>query len=103
MSSCLSCSELETKICELAEALASGEGCGGLKITEDGETFDYSGQLQAKRDALATYRELYRLKGCENSESLYEFVQVPCVAPVNCTGPACGSQPRRNSRRRYGR
>lgn len=102
--SCLSCSELETKICTLAEELSSAESCGGLKVTEAGTTFDYSGQLQAKRDVLSTYRSLYNAKRCGEAQDLYEFVHVPCVAPVNCEGSGCGTgSMRRGSRRRYRR
>lgn len=101
MTACLTCEEIEAKICELADAIAAADGCSGLKITESGTQFDYTAQIKAKSEALKVYQEMYALK-CQGANELYEFVHIPCVQPVNCVGSSC-SRSDYKTRRRYRR
>lgn len=101
--SCLSCEELETKICALAEELAGAEGCAGQRIQEAGIQFDYSAQLTSKQKALDTYRELYAAQGCNSSTQLYEFVHTACPRPAVCTGNTCRTRKMHRTIRRYRR
>lgn len=101
--SCLSCAELEEKICALAEELAGAEGCAGQKIMEAGITFDYSAQLTSKQKALDTYREIYNRQGCNASAELYEFVHTACPRPAPCVGDSCRNRKTPRTYRRYRR
>ena len=101
MTDCLTCEEIELKMCALADEIAAAEGCSGLKISEGGTQFDYSAQVKAKSEALKVYREMFELK-CKGANELYEFVHVPCVQPVNCVGSSC-SRTSQRTRRRYSR
>ena len=87
---CLTCQEIEEKICQLTEELANAESCLGQVRQEAGITLDQRGQLQAKQSALSTMRDLFKLKGCQESGQLYEFVHVPCVSVQSCEGSGCG-------------
>ena len=105
MSSCLSCGELESKICELAEELTSGEACGGI-TSQGGVTIDTREQIVQKQRVLETYRQMWTDKKCgeQNDAGLYEFVQTACVSPASCTGRSCrGSRTSARSTRRYRR
>lgn len=102
MTECLTCSELETQICDLVAELSSLEGCDGVKVSEDGTTFDFSVAISAKQTALRTLRELYSLK-CKGANELYEFLTVPCSKPSVCVGNRCSNVTRRENRRRYRR
>lgn len=106
MASCLSCAELETKICDLADQLATDPGCAGIKKSEAGISHDTTAQLQAMRAALDTYKQLYEDKDCASqvtSTQLYEFVQTPCISRVGC-GDSCRTSRRQiSSGRRYRR
>ena len=98
---CLTCTEIEQKICDLADELSALTGCGGVKITEDGTTFDYGPTVQAKIAVMNTYKDLYETR-CAGMTDLYEFVHVPCVKPARCTGSTCTAASRmRQNRRRY--
>jgi hypothetical protein len=91
MADCLTCEELELKICELADAIAA-DSCRDLKVSEGGITFDYSAGIKAKTEVLREYRQLYKLKCTGDaiaSDALYEFVHVPCVKPATCVGNTC--------------
>jgi hypothetical protein len=102
MSSCLSCAELEAKICELADEMANDPGCAGHKVVEAGVSFDYTSQLMAKREALATYRQLWQDKRCgEATEGIYEYVHVACTKPVDCVGSGCRTRSTQRKPRRY--
>lgn len=101
--SCLSCAELEEKICALAEELAGAEGCAGQRIQEAGIQFDYSAQLTSKQEALKTYRGLYESQGCNSSTQLYEYVHTACPRPASCTGNTCRSRKMQRTYRRYRR
>lgn len=88
MSECLSCSELEQKICDLSEEIAAA-GCD-TTITKEGDTtIDRTPAINAKIEVLKTYKELYKMKNCGTSSELYEFVHVPCVQPADCVGSTC--------------
>lgn len=100
---CLTCAEIEQKICDLADELSALSGCEGVKVSEGGTTFDYSERIESKKEVLRTYRELHRVK-CIGSMDLYEFTHVPCVKPANCEGASCTTPSRlRMNRRRYRR
>lgn len=87
MAECLTCEELEQKICDLADEIASAE-CNSLVVKESGTTFDYSAGIKAKQDVLKVYQEMFRMK-CSGASPLYEFVHVPCVKPAVCVGTTC--------------
>lgn len=98
---CMTCAAIEQKICDLADELGALTRCGGVRITEDGTTFDYSPALEAKKEALRAWREMFRMK-CEGSGDLYEFIHVPCVKPATCVGTSCNVPSKmRQNRRRY--
>ena len=97
MTECLSCSDLETKICDLSEQIAAADGCSGVVMSDDVAKLDTTPQLKAKIEALKSYRELYRMR-CSGARELYEFVSTPCTTRPNC-GPEC--TPIRKTRRRY--
>jgi len=103
VSECLSCSELEQKICELSELIAAG-GCD-TTITKEGDTtIDRTPALNAKVKVLNGYIQMYKMKNCGSVSELYEFVHVPCVQPVDCSGSNCGpSIPSIRNQRRYRR
>lgn len=88
--SCLTCQEIEEQICQLVTELAGAEPCLGQVRQEGGVTIDQSGQLKAKQSALTALKELYKLKKCESSDSLYEFLHVPCVTVTSCGDDSCG-------------
>lgn len=98
---CLSCAELETRICSLAEELAGAVGCAGQKIQEAGITWDYTAQLTAKQEALKTYRDLYAAQNCNASTQLYEFVHTACPRPAPCVGNTCRTRKMSRTYRRY--
>lgn len=103
MASCLSCAELETKICDLAAKLASDPGCAGIKKSEAGISHDTTAQLQGMRTALDVYRQMWDDKDCASqatANQLYEFVQTPCISQVSC-GTTCRPTRRIVSGRRY--
>lgn len=103
MSECLSCSELETKICELSEEITAA-GCSALITKEGDTTFDHTPGLDAKIEVLKVYTDLYKLKNCGSASELYEFVHVPCVQPADCVGSTCGPViPSIRNQRRYRR
>ena len=102
MTACLSCAELEAKICDLADKLASDPGCAGIKRSEAGISEDRTAQMQGMRTALDTYRSLYEDKKCASQRDdgqLYEYRQSPCITEVSC-GLSRGAGTRRVS---YGR
>jgi hypothetical protein len=102
---CMTCAEIEQKICDLADSLSEITECGGMKISEDGTVFDYSPALEAKKEAIRIYRDMYKLKCTgDGAGELYEFVHVPCVQPATCTGVTCNTPSRmRMNHRRYRR
>lgn len=101
MTTCLTCTEIEQRICDLADELSTLSGCGGVKVTEDGTTFDYGPAVAVKRDLIRLYKEMYESR-CAGTAELYEFVHVPCVKPARCTGTTCSTTSRmRQNRRRY--
>jgi len=103
MADCLTCDEIEQKICDLADEISTLTGCTGMRISEGDTTFDYNPQLEAKKEVLRTYRDLFKTK-CVGAMELYEFVNVPCVRPVTCTGSTCTvPSDMRQGRRRYRR
>ena len=87
---CLSCSELEAKICELAEELAQASCVQTIK--DDDTTMDNKPVLEAKREALRTYRELYRDKKCADSDmsDFGEAIATGCSTQTKCGGTSCG-------------
>lgn len=102
MSSCLSCSELETLICDLALEITA-DGCANV-VKEDGDTvMDGTPGLKAKIEVLKTYKSLYSMKNCGAQEELFEFVHVACVQPSTCEGSGCTTVPVVRNQRRYRR
>jgi transcription elongation factor Elf1 len=102
VASCLSCEELEQKICNLSEEIT--EASCTASITKEGDTFeDRTPGLNAKIDLMKTYTDLYTAKKCGSSTDLFEFVHVPCVTPVSCIGDVCISTPLIRRNRRYRR
>lgn len=101
MTDCLTCDELEAKICTLAEEIQAAS-CGGLIVREGDTQFDHSPEIKAKIEVLKVYRELHASK-CKGSGDLYEFVQIPCVKPHTCEGAGCLTVPRIRTSRRYRR
>lgn len=103
MASCLTCEEIELRICELDAEISSGT-CGGMLVKEGDTTFDYSPELRLKIDLIRVYRDLHKTKCGSGAGELYEFVQVPCVKPYTCQGSSCATVPSRNrTDRRYRR
>lgn len=103
MAECLTCEEIEQKICDLSDELSSLSGCQGAKVDSNGITFDYTLAIEVKRDVLETYVKLHESK-CKGANALYEFVHVPCVRPATCVGTACSTSRQRSmNRRRYRR
>lgn len=100
---CLTCEEIELRICEIADEISSLTGCSGISISEDDTKFDYTPALKAKQEVLRVYKSLHDSK-CKGAMPLYEFIHVPCVKPARCEGTGCNvpSDMRRN-RRRYRR
>jgi hypothetical protein len=103
MASCLTCAELEAKICALAEEMATDPGCAGHKVVESGISFDYTSQLMAKREALSVYRQMWTDKKCgdTNEGGIYEFVHIACTKPVDCVGSSCRTRYSQRKHRRY--
>lgn len=102
MSSCLSCAELEAKICALSDEIAAAS-CDTLVTKEGDTTIDKTEGIKAKIEVLKTYQDLYKMKNCGASEELYEFVHTPCVQPTDCIGEVCLNVPRVRNQRRYRR
>lgn len=103
MAACLTCEEIEQKICDLADEISALTGCQGIQIKEDDTSFDYTPQIEAKLSILKTYQELHKAK-CVGAMSLYEFVHTPCVKPARCVGATCKTpSDMRQGRRRYRR
>ena len=103
---CLTCEELDARICSLAEELATADQCLGQVTREAGVEFDNSGQLKAKQAALKTYQDLWAAKKCgeANEGQLYEFTAVACVTPGSCRTTGCrGSRQSLRGSRRYRR
>jgi hypothetical protein len=102
VASCLSCEELEQKICDLSEEITVASCTAS--ITKEGDTSeDRTPGLKAKIEVLKTYTDLYKAKKCGSSTDLFEFVHVPCVTPVSCIGDVCISTPTIRRNRRYRR
>jgi hypothetical protein len=102
VASCLSCAELEQKICDLSEEITAASCTAS--ITKEGDTSeDRTPGLKAKIEVLKTYKDLYTAKKCGSSTDLFEFVHVPCVTPVRCEGDVCISTPLIRRNRRYRR
>ena len=100
--SCLSCEEIQQKICDLADEILNSE-CKDIIVVEGGTRFDYSAGFRLKSELLKTYREMFKMK-CSGAGSLYEYVSVPCVAPATCVGTSCRPNTHRNrTSRRYSR
>jgi len=102
MTSCLSCAELEAKICALSDEIAAAS-CDTLVTREGDTTIDKTEGIKAKIEVLKTYQDLYKMKDCGAAEELYEFVHVPCVQPSSCIGDTCLGVPRVRNQRRYKR
>ncbi len=102
MADCLSCAELEQKICDLAEEIANAS-CSAYIFKEGDTTEDRTPGLKAKIEILKVYKELYQSKGCGSEGELFEFVSVPCVTPATCTGGSCRTLPSIRNQRRYRR
>lgn len=101
MAKCLTCEEIELRICQLDDEISAG-ACGGLLVREGDTTFDYSQEVKSKIELMRSYREIYKVKcGSVGAGELYEFVQVPCVKPYTCEGSSCATIPRRRVDRRY--
>lgn len=101
MAACLTCEEIELKMCELLEELAASS-CNGVVVREGDTTIDYAQGIKAKNDQLSILKELWNLK-CSGAGAgdLYEFVHVPCVKPAVCVGPICRQTTRLRTGRRY--
>jgi len=98
---CLSCEELETKICTLGEEITE-LSCTTLVTKEGDTTFDRTAGLKAKIEVLKMYKDLYKDKKCGAQSDLFEFVHVPCVQPSTCVGSGCRTTvPRIRNMRRY--
>ena len=94
---CLSCEELETKICDLAEALAT-TACG-ITVREGDITLDNTPELDAKKEALRTYRLLYVEKRCGDVADFGELMSSGCTSQSKCTTDRCRKS--RRGVRRY--
>ena len=102
--SCISCEEIQSRICTLLDEISSLEGCQGAKISEGGVTFDYSEQIKSKHKALEVLEKLESRRCPKGAGDLYEWIHVPCVRPVTCTGSTCTvPSDMRQGRRRYRR
>jgi hypothetical protein len=102
MAACLTCEEIELRICELDVEISSGT-CGGLIVREGDTTFDHSPEIKAKIEVLRIYRDLHKTKCGSGAGELYEFVHVPCVKPYTCQGSSCSTVSGRRVDRRYRR
>ena len=102
MSNCLSCAELEQKICDLAEEIAAAT-CSAQIWKEGDTTQDPTPGLKAKVEVLKVYQQLFTAKNCGATSELYEFVHVPCVTPATCEGDVCRPVPSIRDQRRYRR
>jgi len=102
VSECLSCDELEQKICDLSEQI-SVASCDAQIWKEGDTTNDATFGLKAKIEVLKVYQSLYDRKNCGSRSELYEFVHVPCVKPQVCVGDDCVSVPIVRNQRRYRR
>jgi len=99
---CLSCAELEQKLCDLADEIAIAS-CDA-QIWKEGDTSrDGTPGLKAKIDVMKMYQDLYKSKHCGSEGELYEFIHVPCVTPVTCVGSTCRTVPTVREQRRYRR
>ena len=99
MSSCLSCLELEEKICTLSEEIAAAS-C--TVVIEEGDTkIDQTAGLKAKIEVLKTYQRMFDSKKCNSADDLFEFVHVPCITPHTCKSSSCSATPRVRNQRRY--
>ena len=99
MSSCLSCSELEEKICTLSDDIAAAS-C--TVVIEEGDTkIDQTAGLKAKIEVLKTYQRMFDSKKCNSADDLFEFVHVPCITPHSCKSRVCTAVPRIRNQRRY--
>ena len=105
MAECLTCEEIEQRICDLSDDLSSLSGCQGAKVESNGITFDYTEVIKSKREVLKLFVDLHATKCPKGAGDLYEFVQVPCVRPATCVGTAACSTSRQRglNRRRYRR
>lgn len=101
MAECLTCEEIELKICELADQI-SAASCGGMLVKEGDTTFDYSPEAKTMIEVLRVYKDLFNMK-CKGAGDLYEFVQVPCVRPYTCVGDDCSGAVVKSTHRRYRR
>lgn len=99
--SCLSCAELETKICELSEEIMASS-CDTV-VKEGDTTFDRTAILEAKVQVLKGYQKMYADKKCGSEDDLFEFIHVPCVTPYTCPSSRCGTNTRVRNQRRYRR
>jgi len=101
MAACLTCEEIELKICELLDELATTV-CNGAIIQEGDTKIDFSAGMDGKNAQLRILKELWDIK-CKGGGAgeLYEFVTVPCVKPVTCVGSSCRSTSRLVTGRRY--
>ena len=99
MSSCLSCAELEAKICTLSDEI-SAASCD-VVIKEGDTTIDKTAGLKAKVQVLQSYQRMFESKKCGSSDELFEFVHVPCITPHTCRTRTCTSVPRIRNQRRY--
>jgi hypothetical protein len=97
---CLSCAELETKICELADELAS-DNCS--IVTKEGDTeIDRTPLIEAKQAALETYRTLYVEKKCGDIGDFAEMVSTACTTQTKCLTDSCRRRAKRfRGTRRY--
>lgn len=103
MAECLTCEEIEQRICDLSDELTSLSGCQGTVASDGGIQIDNSAAIKAKELVLNTFVELHKAK-CKGANELYEFVHVPCVRPATCVGTTCRPSWRTtNNRRRYRR
>ena len=101
MAACLTCEEIELRMCELLEELAASS-CNGVVVQEGDTKMDYSQGLMEKNQQLAILKDLWNLKcGGAGAGDLYEFVHVPCVKPAVCVGPTCRQTTRLRTGRRY--
>jgi len=97
--SCLSCAELEEKICTLSDEIATAS-CE-VVIKEGDTTFDRTAGLKAKVSVLQSYQKMFESKKCGSEDDLYEFVHVACVTPHTCRSRVCTAVPKVRNQRRY--
>lgn len=97
---CLSCEEIEAKICALYDQITD-PGCYALITKEGDTTIDRTAWLNSKVDVLKVYQDLFKSKKCGNRSELFEFIHVPCVKPSTCVGTGCLTVPRQRNSRRY--